>query len=58
MQVRRVTPIYWIGRLIAEHARRKTIIIRGRPSLPGLSPPPDPEDARVDRMINSICRGC
>ena len=27
-------------------------------SVPGLSLTPDPEDARVDRMINSICRGC
>jgi hypothetical protein len=25
-------------------------------SLPGLTP--DPEDARVDRMIGGICRGC
>jgi hypothetical protein len=24
----------------------------------GLSLTPDPEDARVDRMIGSICRGC
>jgi len=27
-------------------------------SLQGLSLTPDPEGARVDRMINSICRGC
>lgn len=24
----------------------------------GLSRPPDPEDARVDRTIEGICRGC
>jgi hypothetical protein len=27
-------------------------------SLQGLSLTPGPEDARVDRIINSICRGC
>ncbi|HEY4203498.1 MAG TPA: hypothetical protein VGM35_00680 [Xanthobacteraceae bacterium] len=27
-------------------------------ALPGISTKPDPEDARVDRVINNICRGC
>ena len=29
----------------------------GRP-MPDTKPVIDPEDAKVDRMINSICRGC
>src|SRR5216684_184196 len=35
MQVRRVTPNLSEAWLIAEHARRKTIIIGGRPSMEG-----------------------
>jgi hypothetical protein len=27
-------------------------------SISGTSPVPNPEDARVDRMISGICRGC
>lgn len=27
-------------------------------SLKGVSPAPDPEEAKVDRIVKSICRGC
>jgi len=27
-------------------------------ALSGIATKPDPEDAKVDRMIKSICRGC
>ena len=29
----------------------------GRP-MPDIKPAFDPEDAKIDKMINSICRGC
>ena len=29
----------------------------GRP-MPDIKPAIDPEDAKIDKMINSICRGC
>src|SRR5260370_5531422 len=35
MRLRKVTPICRICWLIAEHARRKTIIVGGRPSMEG-----------------------